>query len=321
MFRRFLPLSFILALLFSCGEQEKIDLQVAVSSVALDNTSLTLIEGESFTLTATVSPANATRQDVRWSSSDDKVAEVSLTGQVTAIKEGMAVIKVTTLDGGITAQCEVTVINDTRMEAVDLGLNVKWASANLGASSPEDYGDYYAWGETETKENYSWETYKWCNGSNYSITKYNIGLYGTDDFSPNIYGAVDNIKRLETADDVAHVKLGGKWRMPTDIEVLELIMTQDNANYQWEWKSLNGHNGWLVVYLVNNHSIFLPAAGSQSDNENHLPDVGTNGRYWSSSVYLDNPDCAYFLNFDSLYVGAWRHSRCSGYSVRPVYAE
>ncbi|MBQ7253551.1 MAG: fimbrillin family protein [Bacteroidales bacterium] len=168
-------------------------------------------------------------------------------------------------------------------EAVDLGLSVKWASCNLGAYKPEDYGDYYAWGETTTKENYSWETYKWCNGSENSLTKYNTDIS---------YGKVDNKTVLEPADDVANVKLGGKWRMPTVSEVNELISTKDKASYQWEWKSLSGHNGWLVTYLANNNSIFLPAAGIRGDN--NVYQVGSIGGCWSSSFY--NPD-----DYDSPY--------------------
>lgn len=172
---------------------------------------------------------------------------------------------------------------ETVPEAVDLGLSVKWASCNLGAYKPEDYGDYYAWGETTTKENYSWETYKWCNGSENSLTKYNTDIS---------YGKVDNKTVLEPADDVANVKLGGKWRMPTVSEVNELISTKDKASYQWEWKSLSGHNGWLVTYLANNNSIFLPAAGIRGDN--NVYQVGSIGGCWSSSFY--NPD-----DYDSPY--------------------
>ena len=193
-------------------------------------------------------------------------------------------------------------------EAVDLGLSVMWSSCNLGAEKPEDYGDYYAWGETETKENYSWGTYKWCNGDYNNLTKYN---------NSSSYGTVDNKTVLETEDDVAHVKLGGNWRIPTISEVDELISTRNNASYQWEWKSLNGHNGWLVTYLVNNNSIFLPAAGYRVYT--NLYDVGSSCFFWSSSLYTDNPDYAYALLFDSgdIYAGI-DFLRHFGFSVRPV---
>ncbi len=196
---------------------------------------------------------------------------------------------------------------DFAFAAIDMGLSVKWANANLGATAPEGYGDYYAWGETETKENYSWSTYKWCNGSYNTLIKYNTS---------NSYGTVDNKTVLDLEDDVAHVKLGGSWRMPTSSEVDELISTRNNSSYQWEWKSLNGHNGWLVTYLVNNNSIFLPAAGSRSDADLYY--VGSNGYYWSSSPYTDNPYNAWSVYFDADNVDRHNSNRDYGQSVRPV---
>ena len=100
----------------------------------------------------------------------------------------------------------VTPPAETQYEAVDLGLSVKWASCNVGATTPEDCGDYYAWGEIEEKENYDWSTYKWCNGSYDTQTKY---------CTNSSYGTVDNKTTLDLEDDVAHVKWGGSWRMPT----------------------------------------------------------------------------------------------------------
>ena len=92
---------------------------------------------------------------------------------------------------------------------VDLGLSVKWATFNVGATKPEEYGDYYAWGETETKNDYSWSTYKWSDETGNILSKYNTSIY---------YGTVDNKHVLDAEDDVAHVKWGGKWRMPTQSE-------------------------------------------------------------------------------------------------------
>lgn len=202
--------------------------------------------------------------------------------------------------------------------AVDLGLSVKWANANLGATTPEGYGDYYAWGETETKENYSWETYKWYDSA-YKITKYN---------GNSTHGTVDNITELqrgekagETIDDVARKTLGGKWRMPNRGEMEELVSTLNNASYQWEWKSLNGHNGWLVTYLVNNNSIFLPAAGYRGAAD--LIAVGSFGYYWSSALLASFPRSAWLLYFHLQYVNSVRidHGELDreyGLSIRPV---
>ncbi|MDY4512770.1 MAG: hypothetical protein SPE10_04900, partial [Paludibacteraceae bacterium] len=111
-------------------------------------------------------------------------------------------------------------------EYVDLGLSVKWATCNVGASKPEEYGNYYAWGETTTKSTYNWSTYKWCNGSKTTLTKYNTS---------SSYGTVDNKTVLELADDAARANWGGAWRMPTDAEWTEL-----RENCTWTWITKNG---------------------------------------------------------------------------------
>lgn len=192
-----------------------------------------------------------------------------------------------------------------QLVAVDMGLSVKWANANLGASRPDEYGDYYAWGETYTKYSYSWSNYKWCNGTKESLTKYNDNTK---------YGKVDWKTRLYATDDVAAVKLGGRWRMPTKAEIDELKGTRENASYKWEWKSINGHNGWEVAYLVNGNRIFLPAAGYR--NGASLYDAGSNGTYWSSS--LGGPGGAYYVGFSSDDVYLYYFYRYDGLSVRPV---
>ena len=196
--------------------------------------------------------------------------------------------------------------------AVDMGLSVKWANMNLGATSPEEVGDYFAWGETETKDKYSLQTYKWYNSGNNNLTKYNVN---------SSLGPVDNKTVLEATDDVAHEKLGEKWRMPTSDEVDELISTRNDASYRWEWKSLNDHDGWLVTYLVSNSSIFLPVAGLRDDIA--LYNVGSSGFYWSSSLFSDNSYCANYLYFDSVNVdgGSGTGLRNYGQSVRPVYGD
>lgn len=132
-------------------------------------------------------------------------------------------------------------------EAVDLGLSVKWASCNLDASSPEEMGSEYAWGETESKDYSSWGDYTWCifyDNPYMKLSKYNWSPY---------YGIVDNKRILEPEDDAAHKKLGGKWRIPTKAEFDELI-----ANCTWTWTKQNGTNGYLVQSNINNNSIFIP---------------------------------------------------------------
>ena len=190
-------------------------------------------------------------------------------------------------------------------EYVDLGLSVKWATCNVGATKPEEYGDYFAWGETEPKEYYDWSTYKWCNGSSSTLTKYN-----TD--SSRV--SVDNKTILELSDDAARANWGGSWRMPTTAEQDEL---RDNCT--WTWTTQNGVYGCKVTSKKSgytNKSIFLPAAGYRGDSSLYY--AGSIGNYWSSSLRTDYPYYAYFFSFrlGSLEWGGTRRS--CGYSVRPV---
>ena len=183
---------------------------------------------------------------------------------------------------------------------VDLGLSVKWATFNVGASKPEEYGDYYAWGETEIKETYNRSSYKWCNGSYDTQIKY---------CTNSDYGTVDNKTVLELADDVAHVKWGGNWRMPTGDELSELT-----TECTWKYTRQNGIIGYQVTG-PNGNSIFLPAAGYRHDDK--LTDGM--GWYWSSSLRTSQPYAAYFIHFSSLSVGFAGDRRWYGRSVRPVY--
>ena len=190
-------------------------------------------------------------------------------------------------------------------EWVDLGLSVKWATINVGATKPEEYGDYFAWGETAPKEVYDRSTYKWCNGSETTLTK-----YCTDDS----LGIVDNKTQLELSDDAARVNWGGSWRMPTDAELTEL-----RENCTWTWTTQNGVNGYKVTSKSNGNSIFLPAAGHRYNSS--LSGAGSHGDYWSSSLYTDYPHSAWHVYFYPGYVNREGTLRSSGFSVRPVYGE
>lgn len=153
---------------------------------------------------------------------------------------------------------------------VDLGLSVKWADRNIGAKSPEHFGDYFAWGETEPKSNYSISNYKWNNGDETDFTKYCINSkYGYNGFT-------DDKTILDKEDDAAYINWGDKWRMPTQIELVELIY-----NCKWEWTTSNNVNGYLVTGL-NGNSIFLPAAGRLT--RTNLINAGTCGEYWLSNL-------------------------------------
>ena len=192
--------------------------------------------------------------------------------------------------------------NTGNHEYVDLGLSVKWATCNVGANAPEEYGDYFAWGETQPKTTYDWSTYKWCNGSYDTQTKYCTDSY---------YGTVDNKTQLELSDDAARANWGGSWRMPTTEEQQELI-----NNCTWTWTTQNGVNGYKVTSKKNGNSIFLPAAGYRDDSS--LNYAGSTGYDWSSSLSSDYPGDAYGLGFNSDLVGWGYYYRYYGHSVRPV---
>ena len=191
----------------------------------------------------------------------------------------------------------------SKHEAIDLGLpsGTKWATCNVGANSPEEYGGYYAWGETEENSNHEWSTYKWYNGSENTMTKY---------CADSDYGTVDNKTVLDPEDDVAHVKWGGSWRMPTKEEQDEL-----RNKCTWTWTAQNGVNGYRVTG-PNGNSIFIPAAGYRKGTD--VLYRGYDGFYWSSLLSSDDSGYAYNLSFyDNLY-DWFDYRRCLGQSVRPV---
>ena len=275
-------------------------------SITLDNKSLEIYVGEEpITLTATVLPENTNDKSVTWTSSNNSVATVDENGKVTGVFSGKITITVKTNDGSdLSDTCEVTVkmrTDSNGHEYFDLGLpsGLKWATMNVGATKPEEYGEYFAWGETQPKTVYSWSTYKWYNGSKNTQTKYNTN---------SSYGTVDNKTVLDPEDDAAHVNWGGSWRMPTVEECEELI-----NKCTWTWTTQNGVNGRLVTG-PNGKSIFLPAAGRRDD----ISSAGAKGYYWSSSLYSDNPSYAYYVYFNSDRVFRNSSSRYHGQSIRPV---
>ena len=207
-------------------------------------------------------------------------------------------------------------IPDTH-EYVDLGLpsGTLWATCNIGADNPEDYGDYFAWGETEGynggKITFNWTTYKWCKGSENTMTKYcNNSSYGYEGFT-------DELTELELEDDAAYVNWGAAWRMPSIEQFQELI---DNNYTTTEWTTQNGVNGYLITSKINDNSIFLPAAGYCYNSP--LNYAGSFGYYWSctldTSIYSSR--CARDLLLHSSYITTLASSRYYGRSVRPVRA-
>ncbi len=196
----------------------------------------------------------------------------------------------------LTAVCEETIVV---FEAVDLGLpsGTLWANMNVGATAPYEYGNYYAWGETETKGIYTWNNYKY--GTEGNLTKYN---------------ATDGLTTLESTDDAASVNLGGTWRMPTDDELTELI-----ENCTWTWTdNYNGTGvaGQIVTSNTNSNSIFLPASGYRISND--VSFLGSNGYYWSSSLNTTKNARNVYLSSDNVSMDYFIGYRYTGVSVRPV---
>lgn len=191
-------------------------------------------------------------------------------------------------------------------EWVDLGLSVKWATCNIGATSPKDYGSYFAWGETSPKDFYSEGNYKL-----YKKIKTKKFLRFEETTEIIKYNNIDSNTRLDSIDDAARAKWGGKWRMPTDDEMTEL-----REKCKWEWTKQGGRNGYKVTSKTNGNSIFLPAAGYRY--ESGLDLEGSVGYYWSSSLGTDYPDRAWLLLFGSDGVLRINYYRCNGFSVRPV---
>ena len=196
---------------------------------------------------------------------------------------------------------QVLVIETNGHECVDLGLpsGTLWATCNVGATTPEGYGNYYAWGETSAKEAYYWSTYFDTNDGGSTFTKYK-----------NEGGKTV----LDPEDDAAHVNWGGNWRMPTKAEWQELL---DNCT--WTWTTQNGIIGYKVTSNKAGYTdkfIFLPAAGDRYGSG--LYSVGSYGYYWSSSLYEVYSYNAWYLYFNSDGHGLDNDYRCSGPSVRPV---
>ena len=261
---------------------------VKVSGVTLNKSTLNLSKGETETLVATVLPSNASNKSVTWSSSNYSVATVSSNGLVTAIGDsGNANITVTTVDGGHTAQCAFNIIDpcasekvQTTYEWVEIG-GVKWATKNIGALTVTDYGQDFSWGGVSGftadqvsgdchSKAFSWADYELGDGKNYSVTKYN---------------STDNKTVLESVDDAATVNVGSGWRMPTEADFYALIAATTNT-----WVTNYGGSGVAGrLFTDKNDSskvLFFPAAGSCGNGS--VYSIGNIGRYWSSSLNVQN---------------------------------
>lgn len=390
--------------------------EINVSQISISPSSATLAVGGTRQFSVTITPANATNQEVSWSSSNSSVASVNSDGLVTAKAEGQATITVTSKDGGFSSRATVTVSSEsqepgsyslspnpldfgdvkvgsestnrvmirntgkrpiqfskvtsgdgvyldmtvpftlavgegrsfkvtfvpsevrkywvlisfttdadneaellvqgnstgqsgysaTTPEAVDLGLSVKWASFNVGATKPEGYGDYFAWGETKPKSTYTWTTYTLAKGSHTSLTKY------CTDESYGYNGFTDGKKRLDSSDDAATASLGKGWRMPTVSELEEL-----KRNCERTWTTVNGVVGCLLTSTINGNSIFIPQAGVRADSGNMST---SGGYYWTSDLDYD-PYSAYNILFNENTLGYSAIARFCGLPIRAVYGD
>ncbi len=269
--------------------------------LSLSVTEISLNKGNSATIVITSGYGSYT-----VSSTDTNIADATLSGStviITGTSDGATVVKVIDVVSGNMQEISVTVIDDAPVtystcpdenhpHLVDLGLpsGTKWGCCNVGADKPEAYGGYFAWGETEEKVVYNESTYKYYrNGSYVNIGS---GISGTES-------------------DVAHVKWGGMWQMPSSYMIKEMV-----ENCTSEWTTLKGVNGRKFISKNNGNSIFLPAAGGRWDGD--LLHAGEFGLYWSSSQYPGYSEHAYNLWLDSGFVNWGPYSRYSGRSVRPV---
>lgn len=285
-----------------------------VTGIELDKTSLALIIGESGTLSVKrVTPSNAYDKTYTWTSSDESIATIK-DGVVRAISKGKATISVEAQDGsGTIATCDVIVSNPCPEGAVDMGVlsrdgyRLYWAKSNLSTSGlcakPEEYGDYYAWGETEVKSDYSWSTYKFYTGSLEAFSDYN--------------GTNSTLKTGPNGDDVASKILGGNWRIPRESEWHAL---QNQCKLVWTNNYINYFETGVageVVIGSNGNNIFLPAAGRRESTE-EPSFLGTIGFYWSSDRDYSSQNWAEEFYFKEEKYRVQQEKRSSGLSVRPV---
>lgn len=274
------------------------DSDIHVTGVTLDKSEMSLSVGCGGLLIPMVTPVDAANDTVTWQSSNPNAVRISAGGRVFAISPGVSTITATTVDGNFSVTCQVSVDSKKPFESKDLGLSVQWATFNVGACCPSDYGEYFAWAETEPKDAYRWNNYKWGDAFSGSLTKY----------------ATSYTDKLDNEDDVARVYWGNGWRMPTMSEQQELIDECD-----WVWTREGLVYGYRVTSRkpgYTDQSIFLPASGYMEGDE--LQEPMSAGRYWASTLFFGQPAQAYLTSFSSSGKLSTMQNRCVGMTVRPV---
>lgn len=275
--------------------------KILITKLWFEQTSLTLNVDDYETILAHFEPLAPDNRKLQWSSSDPLIVSVDENGIVHALKPGTCTITASTTDGsGLTASCKVTVSSNEHPSAdtheyVDLGLpsGTLWATCNVGANSPEEYGDYFAWGETKPKSNYSWSTYFDTTDGGKTFGKYNY----------------DGKKTLDPEDDAALTNWGENWRLPTANEFEEL-----RTSCTWTWNS--SKKGYDVVG-PNKETIFIPATGHIINSSGNS--VGQTGNYWVSSLDDRKSNLSVDFHFSSSVVDWNYDDRYHGHSVRPIY--
>ena len=313
----------------------KVTVTITLTGIQLQK-EISICRGESATLTATREPSDATAE-ITWESSDESIVTVS-GGEITGVEVGTATV--TAKAGSIKAECAVTILPPKG--AVDLGMELEradgtkyklyWAECNLGAEKPEDYGDYYAWGEVEPyyssqdpltwkdgkSAGYDWASYKWCNGASNKLTKYCLKA-NADCWDGE--GSPDGKTVLDPEDDAAHVQLGGKWRIPTMKEMEALLALKSKEDYTWE--EFGEVAGVRITRKSTGAVLLLPAAGYR-DNTSVLS-AKLLCQYWSSTGFLGG---AYMGPYDATVLffrkgatigsGTGYDPRNRGFSIRAV---
>lgn len=308
--KNIIPILFLITIFLQTACDDSV-ISIA-TNVSLSEQNIELDQGTSKTLVAT---ANVDEVKLFWTSSNPSIATVDQNGLVTAISGGTCVINCRVMNGiDATAECKV-IVNKTSDHAwVDLGLpsGTLWATCNVGADKPEEYGSYFAWGETEQKlydyleANYKyfldWEFTKYCTSSNQF---YN--------------GNVDYKTELDPEDDAATVNWGSEWQMPSKVQVEELI---DDTYTKKYYVTTNGKNGVMIVSKSNGNQIFLPCAGYCYEEwyARNAHYSGSEGYYWTRVLdgSSDWNAATMNLSYSNYSYSSNNQSRVKGCSVRPV---
>ena len=317
---------------------------VELSGITLSEHTLSLKKGESTRLEVTFTPANATDKTVTWESSDPSVATVQ-NGEVKGLAAGTA--EITAKAGKVSDKCQVEVSLPVPEGAVDLGIVITrtdgttyrlfWAESNLDAkglcANPEEFGDYFAWGEKEPyyaegnaeispctnwrlgKTGYNWASYKWCNGAKDKLTKY-CPADKADYWGGDTPDGKTELKDYAYEDDAARYILKGNWRIPTVDEWMALV-EQCPSEWTTDYKGLKLRG--RVFTSTNGNSIFIPAAGHRENDYRYNPNMAC--EYWTACISAKNPSMATGFYLYSGEPFTEDDYRCNGRTIRPVCEE